>query len=1370
MAYNSPYIAGLKTSLTEKQKRSDPFYQAYLEQQAEAERYGGLPPLSPLNKLSGLAALQSAIDLQAAQQVSPMKQYAEGGLIVGGVNISDEELDKMARTAYAESTQATPTERKRIVSTMINRAAIDNKPISDVLTKSQYNAVGNSLYNKAPKAALDAIKSQIKDMIATNDITTDTHYVTPERAAQMAKEQGNWVSATLSANPNGLSKEGSHLFTSMMPSVDPNYGGIKNISAREKVLYGPTGIPTPSYRPDPRFSDPIYGWDDPMGEFADLPGTVPVDNTEQAPEQAGLTDWISERLNNFTPTGINNYIDKLTNEFGNFAKDIPGYETYQLVTGQRDMMTPQQADESYKKKAWEIANDPSLVMNNIATSAKRGGWPAGIDNAILNGYLKEAQANLQARKEFDQADLDMALSKPVSSEPYNEWSASKYPSIMANELDLEDEDIGKSLSKVVDSQSINSPANQAEIQSIYEKQMASIDPAKRQDRITDTPTYMGLPGYAATIATQSIAPNKVSAYSIRPSSPASINTITNEAFNGVPGRRDDLYSLAQSLGDISPLTTNINEAALTSYLNEPYDPSQANRLTKGANNMGTVWERQALQKYEMEKKASELNAADEAAYQAAVARTLTPSRVERDPYLAARLSSGLDIDSIGLDIGTDSLGGVPRALDPVDVMGVRNAPQSYLEAPPRSNPYNAISPNVPKPDENFLTATNQAFNAAQNLAAAARMNAPQAALITSTITAPQVQSTISPDLQRGVVSQSPYPAAPRPNMPPSQVPTRPDFNVPNLVTEAIKSNPVADIYGMPGTGPFTSVKPSLSPVTQKGFGYVSPMGNAISQMKAKTPTGEISSISTPTSTVDARALNSYNSVLNKSQQNINTEYGKAIAAANAIQPNGVSNVKMQNLKGNMPRMDLVRPTIAADTVVGYRGPATTLGISSQSASLPTISSTGVTGDITPQNRISPSEIRQNNEISSSPSIADKMPSIPRESPMKPGEYRGPPSMGRADNYTPGPKKDQSRMQEYAIPAGRQEMDQAEIDFGNSWSGPLTPTVKAEGPSPSTGGGRGGGGSAGKSASAALTEAIARSQAPSRAQSYTSPKSPSGTKSISASGNVVSKGYAVGYEPEDDVNDLLGGWDTPITDGVLPGATTSVPQKTYTPAPVQPAVVGRSSASVPRTSSSVAARGANGPAGLAGTGGSMSSRNASYSNNQNAPSGRTSNSQTSYDSKGNVTGRSYTDSKGRTHSTTVIGGREYTNASGSSGAGSGGGSTILCTYFMKKGWLPVNIWKADMTHAKTVNPIMREGYYAWAEPCIKRMKVGDKKSRILEYALWQVVKGWSYEAAYMSGYLPSGTIYGKIIRAIFEPMSYAIGKFKRMKNSNKKVEV
>jgi len=188
--------------------------------------------------------------------------------------------------------------------------------------------------------------------------------------------------------------------------------------------------------------------------------------------------------------------------------------------------------------------------------------------------------------------------------------------------------------------------------------------------------------------------------------------------------------------------------------------------------------------------------------------------------------------------------------------------------------------------------------------------------------------------------------------------------------------------------------------------------------------------------------------------------------------------------------------------------------------------------------------------------------------------------------------------------------------------------------------------------------------------------------------------------------------------------------------------------------------ANGVAGLAGTGGRLSSRNASYTNNQNAPSGRTSNSQTARDSKGNVTGRSYTDSKQRTHSTTVIGGREYTNARGSSGAGSGGGSTILCTYFMRKGWLPVEIWRADMTHAKTVNPIMREGYYAWAEPCIERMKVQDGFAKVLERILWPVVKGWSHEAAYLSGYLPHGTIRGKIVRVIFEPASYLIGLAKK----------
>ena len=1388
MATNSPYLSGLEPSLSDKEGRTDPFYKAYLKKQEEAEKAGGLPPMAPMQDLSGLAQLEYMSMLQGLQptqplrgfahggSVNPMHRYAEGGLVIGGVKISEAMAREMATVAYAESVDAKKDESKRILSTMINRASLSGKPISDVLTYSQYNAIreDNKLYTNPPKAKIDALVSQIKEMAATGDITTDTHYLTP---AQLATGDQKW--ARMANANNAFSQTGAHMFTSLDSSIDPNYGGIKNISARENVLYGPTGVPAPSYRPDPRFSDPIYGWNDPVMEAASLANTVPTAGT-MSPEQldAFFTDY-QKYGTSLPPEEFDSAIDTETLlkqlDPNYVAPDDPRFRTAPFTPAEMAGSLDSILDPNNKYITQEMLSQakPSSIpipraRPTLPTDALQGSSP------VLSPSLMDFQGAYSA---------DLPNVEPASDEPYNEWSSSKYPSNVADQQALDDAEIGASFRKVVDPQSINSPANQSMIKSIYEEQMRQYDPVKMQDRITDTPTYMGMPGYAATIATPD------------PNTTVATRSVPTTSVKGSPEAGYRPVGGAQYITDAGQVGSemfndSLDVSALNSYLNEPYDaadltPKEATRFTD-----------MPVSPYEREKDPlatrvdqnianSQIarNAADEAAYQAAIARTLTPSRVEKDPYLAARSSLGLDTDSIALDIGTDSLGGAPRALDPVDVMGSPNAPQSYLEATPRSNPYSMISPNTPSlpgtqgPD--FLAAkADMATAAAARLAAAAR-NVPQAAPITSTITAPQAPDMRVPNVPQGV-RPSPYPEAPKATMPADTL----ALNVGGFRTPVS----ISDRQLSPNTAADLSSREALSPITQKGFEYVSPspMNEAIRKLDkqyapmdkeeatapySKPSTGEISSISAPTSRVDARALNSYNSVLNDSQQNINTEYGKAIAEANALQPNGVSNVNMQNLKGNMPRMDLVR-AIAPEA--SYRGPITA-------------------STVMPNAKVSPGSMPE-----MGPGSGDLHKKIAEYKAAEAAKMLSRP----ADNYTSNPKPDNSRLSsntangyeagyggvgDTGSPSVRQQAEQMKAATGKDQSGSMASGYgmtdwndnisfgkepSALNPTVSAGGGRGGGGAAGRATSnagleKAMSSAIANTKA---GPNITAARNTPG--SGIASGKMQSTGFASG-----DLASMIAEEGNIPMEGFLPGAQEVAPVglgpgglPPVTASQI-PSTVGSTAARSTSSGSASSLNTANGPAGLAGTGGSMSSRNASYSNNQSSGrAGSATNSQTSYDSKGNTTGRSYTDSKGRQHSTTTIGGKEYTNASGSSGAGSGGGGTILCTYFMKKGWLPAEIWRADMTHAKTVNPIMREGYYAWAEPCITRMKVGDKKSRILEHILWQVVKGWSYEAAYMSGYLPSGTIYGKIIRAIFEPMSYAIGKFKRMINSNKKVEV
>jgi hypothetical protein len=77
----------------------------------------------------------------------------------------------------------------------------------------------------------------------------------------------------------------------------------------------------------------------------------------------------------------------------------------------------------------------------------------------------------------------------------------------------------------------------------------------------------------------------------------------------------------------------------------------------------------------------------------------------------------------------------------------------------------------------------------------------------------------------------------------------------------------------------------------------------------------------------------------------------------------------------------------------------------------------------------------------------------------------------------------------------------------------------------------------------------------------------------------------------------------------------------------------------------------------------------------------------------------------------------------------GAGTVLCTYFMEKGWLSTELWKADTAFAKTLPRRVRVAYWRWAIPAVKRLRAGDKR---LERLLWPVVRAWAWYAGWRMG--------------------------------------
>lgn len=99
-------------------------------------------------------------------------------------------------------------------------------------------------------------------------------------------------------------------------------------------------------------------------------------------------------------------------------------------------------------------------------------------------------------------------------------------------------------------------------------------------------------------------------------------------------------------------------------------------------------------------------------------------------------------------------------------------------------------------------------------------------------------------------------------------------------------------------------------------------------------------------------------------------------------------------------------------------------------------------------------------------------------------------------------------------------------------------------------------------------------------------------------------------------------------------------------------------------------------------------------------------------------------------------------------------TVLCTYFMRKGWLPKYIWATDMRFSETLPSPMTAGYRMWACPLVERMEGGQ---RVLEAVLWPIVKAWSNYAAWRMGINDRFPLSGFIVHQVLGRYSSFLGR-------------
>lgn len=108
-----------------------------------------------------------------------------------------------------------------------------------------------------------------------------------------------------------------------------------------------------------------------------------------------------------------------------------------------------------------------------------------------------------------------------------------------------------------------------------------------------------------------------------------------------------------------------------------------------------------------------------------------------------------------------------------------------------------------------------------------------------------------------------------------------------------------------------------------------------------------------------------------------------------------------------------------------------------------------------------------------------------------------------------------------------------------------------------------------------------------------------------------------------------------------------------------------------------------------------------------------------------------------------------------GGGGGGGGRVICTHFYSKGEMSRDMWRADLEFTfKNLSPTTVRGYQYWAIPYVKLMR----KSKLAENIMRPLAMHRAKELSYQMGQSLKGSLFGKLVRLVGEPICFTVGLF------------
>ena len=119
------------------------------------------------------------------------------------------------------------------------------------------------------------------------------------------------------------------------------------------------------------------------------------------------------------------------------------------------------------------------------------------------------------------------------------------------------------------------------------------------------------------------------------------------------------------------------------------------------------------------------------------------------------------------------------------------------------------------------------------------------------------------------------------------------------------------------------------------------------------------------------------------------------------------------------------------------------------------------------------------------------------------------------------------------------------------------------------------------------------------------------------------------------------------------------------------------------------------------------------------------------------------------------GRGGGGAHAGGGGGGGGGGRVICTHFYRKGEMSHAMWRSDLEFTfKHLSPATIRGYQYWGIPYVKLMR----KSKLAEDIMRPIALHRAKELSYQMGKIPKGSLFGKVVRLVLEPICFGIGLF------------